>query len=220
MRRGISGGQKKRANTGEMMVGPAKAVFMDEISTGLDSSTAYRIVKCLSQSVHVMESTMVVSLLQPAPETFELFDDLILLSEGQIIYQGPRDLVTDFFESMGFKCPERKAVADFLQEVTSRKDQQQYWCDRSVPYCYVSVKAFVEGFAKFHAGEKLDQELGVPFEKGESHPAALVMQKYALSNWEVFQACFTREKLMMKRTKVVYIFRIVQVWRYQSNIDL
>ncbi len=103
--------------SGEMMVGPAKAVFMDEISTGLDSSTAYRIIKCLSQSVHVMESTMVVSLLQPAPETFELFDDLILLSEGQIVYQGPRDLVTDFFESMGFKCPERKAVADFLQEV-------------------------------------------------------------------------------------------------------
>jgi len=55
MRRGISGGQKKRVTTGEMIVGPAKALFMDEISTGLDSSTTYQIVKCLRQTVHVMD---------------------------------------------------------------------------------------------------------------------------------------------------------------------
>lgn len=30
----------------------------------------------------------------------------------------------DFFESCGFACPERKGIADFLQEVTSRKDQK------------------------------------------------------------------------------------------------
>ena len=43
--------------------------------------------------------------------------NIILLSEGQILYQGPRESVLDFFEFMGFKCPERKGVADFLQEV-------------------------------------------------------------------------------------------------------
>jgi ABC-type multidrug transport system ATPase subunit len=64
-----------------------------------------------------MDGTMVVALLQPAPETYELFDDLILLSEGQIVFQGPRESVTDFFGQMGFKCPDRKNVADFLQEV-------------------------------------------------------------------------------------------------------
>lgn len=100
-------------------MGPAKALFMDEISSGLDSSTTYQIVKCLRQSVHVLDGTMLVSLLQPAPETYALFDDLILLSEGQIVYQGPCDLVVDFFETMGFKCPRRKGIADFLQEVGS-----------------------------------------------------------------------------------------------------
>ena len=30
----------------------------------------------------------------------------------------------EFFASMGFRCPERKGVADFLQEVISVKDQQ------------------------------------------------------------------------------------------------
>ncbi|KAL2489953.1 ABC transporter G family member 40 [Forsythia ovata] len=146
MIRGISGGQKKRVTTGEMLVGPAKALFMDEISTGLDSSTTYQIVNMLRQFVHIMKGTAFISLLQPAPETYDLFDDIVLLSDGQIVYQGPRENVLEFFESMGFKCPERKGVADFLQEVTSKKDQQQYWTRRDEPYRFVTVGEFAEAF--------------------------------------------------------------------------
>ena len=102
-----------------MLVGPARALFMDEISTGLDSSTTYQIVNSVKNYVHILNGTAAISLLQPAPETYELFDDIILLSDGQIVYQGPREQVLDLFESMGFQCPERKGVADFLQEVGS-----------------------------------------------------------------------------------------------------
>ncbi|RVW77076.1 Pleiotropic drug resistance protein 1 [Vitis vinifera] len=116
MIRGISGGQRKRVTTGEMLVGPSKALFMDEISTGLDSSTTYQIINSLKQTIHILNGTAVISLLQPAPETYNLFDDIILLSDSQIVYQGPREDVVEFFESMGFKCPARKGVADFLQE--------------------------------------------------------------------------------------------------------
>ncbi|KAJ3697920.1 hypothetical protein LUZ61_001625 [Rhynchospora tenuis] len=116
MLRGISGGEKKRVTTGEMMVSPAQALFMDEISAGLDSSTTFQIVKCIGHYIHIMGATALISLLQPSPETYELFDDIILLSEGVIVYQGPRANVLEFFESMGFKCPKRKGIADFLQE--------------------------------------------------------------------------------------------------------
>lgn len=100
-----------------MLVGPTNALFMDEISTGLDSSTTFQIVNSLRQYVHIMKGTAFISLLQPAPETYDLFDDIVLLSDGLIVYQGPRENVLEFFESMGFRCPERKGVADFLQEV-------------------------------------------------------------------------------------------------------
>ncbi|GMQ08796.1 hypothetical protein CsSME_00052375 [Camellia sinensis var. sinensis] len=72
----------------------------------------------------MLKGTTLVSLLQPTPETYDLFDDIILLFDGQIVYQGPREHVLGFLEHMGFKCPERKGVADFLQEVTSKKDQK------------------------------------------------------------------------------------------------
>lgn len=104
--------------SGELLVGPARVLFMDEISNGLDSATTYQIIKYLKHSTRALEGTSVISLLQPAPETYELFDDIILLCEGQIVYQGPRDSALDFFTSIGFSCPKRKNVADFLQEVS------------------------------------------------------------------------------------------------------
>ena len=162
---------------------------MDEISTGLDSSTTFQIVRCMRQMVHIMDVTMIISLLQPAPETFELFDDIILLSEGQIVYQGPREYVLDFFESVGFKCPERKGVADFLQEVTSKKDQEQYWFRKNVPYRYISVPEFVQRFNSFQIGQKLFGELESPFDRTKAHPAALVTQKYCIYKKDIFKAC-------------------------------
>eukprot|EP01018_Ginkgo_biloba_P026515 Gb_28917 [translate_table: standard] len=212
MRRGISGGQKKRVTTGEMIVGPANALFMDEISTGLDSSTTYQIIRCLRQYVHVFRTTMAVSLLQPAPETFDLFDDIILLSEGQVVYQGPRESILEFFESIGFRCPERKGVADFLQEVTSRKDQEQYWSDRRQrPYRYVPVKEFADAFESFHVGAGLTANLSIPFDKTNSHPAALSTKKYGLNKIEMLKACLDREVLLMKRSSFIYIFKLIQI---------
>ncbi|KAL6278438.1 hypothetical protein ACE6H2_022039 [Prunus campanulata] len=53
MRRGISGGQKKRLETAEMITGPTKALFMDEVTNGLDSSTSFQIVACPQKLVHI-----------------------------------------------------------------------------------------------------------------------------------------------------------------------
>ncbi|WRX26795.1 ABC transporter-like [Theobroma cacao] len=211
MLRGISGGQRKRVTTGEMLVGPAKALFMDEISTGLDSSTTFQIVNSLKQTVHILNGTAVISLLQPAPETYDLFDDIILLSDGRVVYQGPREHVLSFFESMGFRCPERKGVADFLQEVTSRKDQMQYWIRRDQPYRFVTANEFAEAFQSFHVGMKLGDELGTPFEKTKSHPAALTTKKYGVGLKELSKACISREYLLMKRNSFVYIFKFMQI---------
>ncbi|GFS44954.1 pleiotropic drug resistance 12 [Actinidia rufa] len=217
MLRGISGGQKKRLTTGEMLVGPARALFMDEISTGLDSSTTFQIVNSIRQSIHILQGTAIISLLQPAPETYDLFDDIILLSDGQTVYQGPRENVLEFFEHMGFKCPERKGVADFLQEVTSRKDQEQYWANKDDPYSFVTVKEFAEAFQSFHVGRKLGDELAVPFDKTTGHPAALTTEKYGVNKKELLKACTSREYLLMKRNSFFYIFKMTYAYGIHNN---
>ena len=70
---------------GEMLVGPSKVLFMDEISTGLDSSTTFQIIKCLRDFAHLRNATVLINLLQPPPEVYNLFDDVLLLSEGMCL---------------------------------------------------------------------------------------------------------------------------------------
>ncbi|KAA8543738.1 hypothetical protein F0562_022085 [Nyssa sinensis] len=211
MLRGVSGGQRKRVTTGEMVVGPRKTLFMDEISTGLDSSTTYQIVKCIRNFVHLMQGTVLMALLQPAPETFDLFDDLVLLSEGYVVYQGPRTEVIEFFESLGFRLPPRKGIADFLQEVTSRKDQAQYWADSSKPYAFLPVSTMAEAFRNSAYGSSVESSPSVPYDKSKSHPAALSKKKFAVSKLELFRTCFAREVLLISRHRFLYIFRTCQV---------
>ena len=67
---------------------------------------------------------MLISLLQPPPETVANFDEMIIISEGRIIYAGPVDEVIDHFCSLGYKIPERMDVADWLQV---RIDQSPFW---------------------------------------------------------------------------------------------
>ncbi|KAI7987449.1 Pleiotropic drug resistance protein 1 [Camellia lanceoleosa] len=196
MVRGISSGQKKRVTIDIKLLG---------------ASTTYQIVNSIKQSIHILQGTAVISLLQPAPETYDLFDDIILLSDGQIVYEGPRENVLEFFEYMGFKCPERKGVADFLQEVTSKKDQEQYWAKRDVLYNFVTVNEFAKAFLSFHVGQKLGDELAVPFDKAKSHPAALTTKKYGVSKKELLKALASREYLLMKRNSFVYIFKFTQL---------
>ncbi|KAL1818654.1 hypothetical protein ACET3Z_013523 [Daucus carota] len=212
MMRGISGGQKKRVTTGEMLVGPSNALFMDEISTGLDSSTTYQIVNSLGHTVHILEGTAVISLLQPDPETYNLFDDIILLSDGHIVYQGPREHVLEFFESMGFKCPDRKGVADFLQEVTSKQDQEKYWLHRDEPYRFIPAQEFSKAYQAFHVGQRMRVDLGTPFDKSKSHPAALTTNKFGVKKMELLKACTSREILLMKRNAFLYIFKSSQLF--------
>ncbi|KAK1589123.1 hypothetical protein Q3G72_030665 [Acer saccharum] len=196
---------------GEMIVGPRKTLFMDEISTGLDSSTTYQIVNCVRNVVHQMDATVLMALLQPAPETFDLFDDLVLISEGYVVYQGPRADALEFFESLGFKLSPRKGVADFLQEVTSKKDQAQYWADPSKPYRFLPASEIADAFINSKYGRSVQASLDDPYDKSKSHPLALAKTKFAVSNWELFSSNFARELLLINRHSFLYIFRTCQV---------
>ncbi|AQK57876.1 ABC transporter G family member 34 [Zea mays] len=187
MRRGISGGQKKRATVGEMLVGLARCFFMDDISTGLDSSTAFEIMKFLQQMAHLMDLTM-----------------------GQIVYHGPRENATDLFETMGFKCPDRKNVADFLQEVTSKMDQKQYWTGDQNKYQYHTIENFAESFRTSYLPLLVEDKLCSPNNTGKNKEVKVNAGR-RVSRWNIFKACFSRELLLLKRNSPVHIFKTIQI---------
>ncbi|KAL5750509.1 hypothetical protein ACOSP7_025112 [Xanthoceras sorbifolium] len=190
--KGVSGGQRKKVTTAlsslprEMIVGLRKTLFMDEISAGLDSSTTYQIVNCIRNFVAFIRRLC-----------------------G--IYQGPRADVLEFFESLGFKRPPRKGVADFIQEVTSKNGQAQYWADPSKPYRFLPISEIANVFKTSKYGKSAESSLDILFDKSQSHLLALSKTKYAISNWELFIINFSRELLLMDRHRFLYIFRTCQV---------
>ena len=40
-----------------------------------------------------VQGTVLMALLQPAPEVYDLFDDIMLLAEGHIVFHGPKEQV-------------------------------------------------------------------------------------------------------------------------------
>ncbi|KAL0051690.1 hypothetical protein WJX82_000289 [Trebouxia sp. C0006] len=210
--RGVSGGQRKRVTTGELLVSPKKTLFLDEISTGLDSATTFQIMRTLRHFAHLRQATMLIALLQPTPETYHLFDDIMLLSEGNLVFHGPKEEVVPFFQSMGFYVPERKAVSDFLQEVTSPKDQAQYYRGKG-KWEYMPVIGFAKAFDQTEMAKTTRGSLAQPYQAPNPKcEEALITYKYALNGFQRWKALMNREFTLIKRTIVVYKAKSFQIF--------
>ncbi|CAF3700084.1 unnamed protein product [Rotaria socialis] len=117
LKRGVSGGERKRTNIGMELVLSPRILFLDEPTTGRDSSMARSVMECLHQLSRT-GCTIVFSIHQPRYSIFKLFDTLFLLSAGRCTYHGPTDSVLNFFSSVGFSCVEHNNPADFLLDIT------------------------------------------------------------------------------------------------------
>lgn len=107
-------------------------------------------------------------------------------------------------------------INKFFFQVTSRRDQAQYWADHSKPYVYLPVSEIAKAFTNSRFGTSLQSTLSTSYDKSKSHPSALSKSKYAASRWELFKACFAREVLLISRHRFLYIFRTFQVFIVSS----
>eukprot|EP00884_Botryococcus_braunii_P019076 jgi/Botrbrau1/5852/Bobra.0366s0033.1 len=227
MMRGISGGERRRLTTAESMVGGKCLLVMDEISTGLDSAVTYQVVADLAKACHYTSRTILVSLLQPAPEVFNLFDDVILLAEGQLLFHGPREEILPFFASLGLECPVRKDPSTFLQEVTTPKgqlevangqlrahlgmDRNPALQDHYKKHLMLPMQDINAAFWSSTRGVQLRRELDEqPFDRNKGGKA-LTKDEYALTWWESFLVLSKWQWLLVTRDPALLYGRILLV---------
>eukprot|EP00804_Cyclotella_cryptica_P009072 CCRYP_003155-RB/>CCRYP_003155-RB protein AED:0.07 eAED:0.07 QI:33/1/1/1/1/1/12/1130/1233 len=144
--RGVSGGQRRRVSVGEMLVGQNPVACADEISTGLDAAVTYDICNSIVKFAKAAGTTRLVSLLQPGPETFSLFDDVILLAEGRLVYAGPIEDAAEYFASLGYRPPPTMDIADFLQSVTTPDGAMMFDAEKSPKNEHYSATDFADAF--------------------------------------------------------------------------
>jgi len=116
-RKGISGGERKRLCIAMELLSQPSLLFLDEPTSGLDSSTALSVCSFLKDIADKAICTVVCTIHQPQTKIFNLFDNLILMKNGGIVYQGGSRKSLLFFEAAGFPCPSDVNPADHLLDI-------------------------------------------------------------------------------------------------------
>ena len=118
MRRGVSGGERKRVSVGhELLINPS-ILFLDEPTSGLDSTTALALVSTL-YALAQGGRTIVTTIHQPSSRMFQKLEKLMLLSEGHVLYYGYNANCVDWFKGLDAPCPFGVNVADFILDLAT-----------------------------------------------------------------------------------------------------
>lgn len=116
----LSGGEKKRLSIALELISNPKIMFFDEPTSGLDIIAAMQVVAHL-KDLAVSGRCVICVIHQPSSSILQMFDDLLVLSEGHCLYRGPLDELVSSFKACGFECPNYYNRADFALEIASLK---------------------------------------------------------------------------------------------------
>lgn len=113
--RGISGGQLKRLSIGVEIVNLPNLMFLDEPTTGLDSHISFEVMAAVRNLAN-QNRTVLCTIHQPSADTFNLFDTVLLMAKGRVIYFGRVNECVAYFAQSPYAFPYKpnSNVADYI----------------------------------------------------------------------------------------------------------
>ncbi|AFM98708.1 ABCG White-like ABC transporter [Encephalitozoon hellem ATCC 50504] len=121
----ISGGERRRVMLAVELVIDPDVIFLDEPTSGLDSRLALDTVRILKKYAETKNKIVLMTVHQPGNSMFKLFDDMIFLDRGKIVYAGPTSGIDDFLASIGMQRPLNISIAEYLFELEIRNIKPQ-----------------------------------------------------------------------------------------------
>jgi len=117
LKKGISGGERRRVSIAIQILTDPKVLVLDEPTSGLDTFTATSVIELLKKLADEGR-TIIMTIHQARSDIFNDFDNLLLLARGgSTIYQGPGEEVLPYFHRLGFNCPRTTNPADFILDL-------------------------------------------------------------------------------------------------------
>lgn len=202
--RGVSGGERKRVSLAEFMAGQSPVQFWDQPTRGLDSKTAVELARLMRREADSKGRTVVATMYQAGNGIYDEFDKVLVLAEGRVIYYGYRASGRQYFEDMGFVCPNGANIADFLTSVTVATERVvRPGMEEKVPNTpaefekyYKESSVFSQMMDEIIPPEKLDYEvedlkIAVASEKRKHH-VPRQHSVYTAGLWNQIIACTIR----------------------------
>ncbi|KAJ8543020.1 hypothetical protein K7X08_005543 [Anisodus acutangulus] len=116
--RGISGGERRRVSIGVELVHDPVVILIDEPTSGLDSASALHVISLLQEMVAHQGKTIVLTIHQPGFRILELFDRLVLLSNGCVVHNGSLEYLEERIKFSSLQIPPHINVLEFAIDVT------------------------------------------------------------------------------------------------------
>ncbi|KAI3652706.1 hypothetical protein MP228_002131 [Amoeboaphelidium protococcarum] len=112
--RRISGGEARRLSIALELINSPSILFLDEITSGLDSKTAFSVIQYVQRLCKSQGIIAVVNIHQPRSDLFNLFDKVMIMSHGCSAYCDKLGELPQFFDNLKFPCPEGYSMADHI----------------------------------------------------------------------------------------------------------
>ena len=112
-RKGCSGGEIRRVTIGVQILKEQQIMFLDEPTTGLDPKAASEIMQMLHGLVD-HGKTIVVTLHQPRSEIWDMIDNLIVVSQGSVLYTGVASGALEHFSRAEWRITPFENPFDFI----------------------------------------------------------------------------------------------------------
>ena len=130
----LTSGELKRVSVGMGMIANPSVLFLDEPTTGLDSSAAYSIVKFLCSLSEATNVVIIMTIHQPAQPVFDMLQDLYILENGRLAFFGPLNSAERYFAMNHHLCPVGINPADFYLDLVNKMPYEDTstvvtWCD-------------------------------------------------------------------------------------------
>lgn len=113
----LSGGERKRVAIACELVSDPSIIVLDEPTSGLDSFNASKVCGILKKLAHEKGKTVLATIHNPNSEVFFFFDRIILMMDGNIMYQGDVKNSIHHFSMCGRPVPRFINPADYYMRV-------------------------------------------------------------------------------------------------------
>ncbi|EZG55557.1 ABC transporter [Gregarina niphandrodes] len=118
-RKGLSSGEMRRCSIAMELMGNPSVLLLDEPTSGLDAVLAYEVVSIL-KTLAQKGRTVVCTLHQPRSSVGKLLDNVAVMAQGRIIFQGTMDESRQhFLASMGRDISLQGNYADGFLDIAS-----------------------------------------------------------------------------------------------------
>jgi ABC-type multidrug transport system ATPase subunit len=102
-----------------------QVLILDEVTSGLDSYTAHRLMVTLKDIAVQHQRIMIASIHQPSQAIFSLLDRLLLLARGATVYSGPSAGVDAALARAQLLPPAGMPVADWLLTIVAEPEKME-----------------------------------------------------------------------------------------------